>query len=127
MYIVIKDFSDLQDKNIVYYVNDFYPKLGKKVTEERLDELSGSNNKRGEPLITKTELSELNINQLCQYASFKNVDLKAVILSKIEGDIYECEIATYQKKAKKYKLEFTEETTLEDLKNSVETYEKEHK
>lgn len=53
MYKVIKYFTDLQDKNHPYNVGDIFPREGMEVTEERLVELSGSNNKQGVPLIEK--------------------------------------------------------------------------
>lgn len=51
MYKVIKLFADLQDNNHVYNVGDEYPRKGLKVTDERVAELAGSNNKQGCPLI----------------------------------------------------------------------------
>lgn len=55
MYKVIKLFADLEDKNHVYNPGDVYPREGLKVTDERIKELSGSENKRGEPLIELIE------------------------------------------------------------------------
>lgn len=55
-YIVIKYFTDLTDNNKVYEVGDRFPKpYNKKVTPERLAELSGSRNRQGTPLIEKVE------------------------------------------------------------------------
>ena len=51
MYKVIKYFEDLQDKNHPYNAGDKFPRDGFSVSEERLAELAGSENKRGEPLI----------------------------------------------------------------------------
>lgn len=51
MYEVIKGFIDLQDDNHLYEVGQTYPRSGYKPTDERIVELSGSNNKRGKPLI----------------------------------------------------------------------------
>lgn len=51
MYEVIKGFMDLQDDNYLYEVGQTYPRTGYKPTDERIAELSGSNNKRGKPLI----------------------------------------------------------------------------
>lgn len=51
MYKVIKAFVDLQDCNFPYKVGDVFPRNGKTVTEERLAELAGKENKQGEPLI----------------------------------------------------------------------------
>ena len=53
---VIKFFHDLQDKNHEYNVGDIYPREGLKPTPERIAELSGSENKQGQPLIA--EVSE---------------------------------------------------------------------
>ena len=50
-YEVIKYFTDLQDNNYPYNVGDIFPRQGKEVTEERIAELSGSNNRQHTPLI----------------------------------------------------------------------------
>ena len=55
MYKVIKFFTDLQDNDHPYNVGDTFPRIGLKVTEERLAELSGSENNQGVPLIEKVE------------------------------------------------------------------------
>lgn len=54
-YKVIHYFTDLQDFNHPYKVGDTFPRLGVKVSEERLKELLGKNNKQGKPLIQKVE------------------------------------------------------------------------
>ena len=51
-YKVIKPFRDLQDENHVYKVNHKYPRKGK-ARKERVEELLGSDNKIGEPLIVE--------------------------------------------------------------------------
>ena len=51
MYKAIHYFTDLQDFNHPYDVGDIFPRPGVSVTEERLKELSGSNNKQKKPLI----------------------------------------------------------------------------
>ena len=59
MYKVIKKFHDLQDatktKNGMIYheynVGDEFPRKGREVSEERLEELAGKENKQGVPLI----------------------------------------------------------------------------
>lgn len=59
MYKVIKGFHDLQDAtktkngNVYreYKAGDEYPRKGFKVSEERLKELAGKDNKQGTPLI----------------------------------------------------------------------------
>lgn len=63
MYKVIKKFHDLQDatktKNgMVYHeynVGDEFPRKGREVSEERLEELAGKENKQGVPLIEFVE------------------------------------------------------------------------
>lgn len=55
MYKVIKYFTDLKDNNHPYNVGDSFPRNGVKVTDDRLKELSGSDNKQGQPLIKKVE------------------------------------------------------------------------
>lgn len=63
MYKVIKKFHDLQDatktKNgMVYHeynVGDEFPRKGREVSEERLEELAGKENKQGVPLIELVE------------------------------------------------------------------------
>ena len=59
MYKVIKRFHDLQDarktkSGTVYHeynVGDVFPRDGMEVSEERIQELAGSDNKQGVPLI----------------------------------------------------------------------------
>jgi hypothetical protein len=51
MYKVIKFFTDLQDNEQPYNVGDIFPREGVTVTEGRLAELAGSENKQGQPLI----------------------------------------------------------------------------
>lgn len=53
MYKVIKFFVDLQDNNHSYNEGDIYPRNGLEVSNERIAELTGSDNKQGEPLIVE--------------------------------------------------------------------------
>ena len=55
MYRVIKFFTDLQDNNHPYNVGDEFPRKGVAVTEARLAELAGKNNKQRTPLIQAVE------------------------------------------------------------------------
>lgn len=74
MYKVIHYFTDLQDFNHPYDVGDVFPRQGVSVTEERLKELSGGNNKQKKPLIkcieankkiyTKTEINRMPASEL---------------------------------------------------------------
>lgn len=56
-YIVVKDFTDLQDDNHIYHANDKYPRKGKP-TKKRIEELLTTANKRGEILIEAVEDDE---------------------------------------------------------------------
>ena len=93
MYKVINYFADLQDNNFAYEVGDTFPRAGLEVTEERLAELSGSNNKQGKPLIAKveekTDLKKMKVEELQAYAKEKGIELdgatkKDEILAKIK-------------------------------------------
>lgn len=55
MYKVIYKFVDLQDNDHVYEIGDVYPREGSEVTDERIAELSGDQNKIGSPLIEKVK------------------------------------------------------------------------
>lgn len=58
MYEVIHFFTDLQDNEFPYNPGDIFPRDGMEVSEARLTELSGSNNKQHKPLIKKVETEE---------------------------------------------------------------------
>ena len=51
MYKVIKHFTDMQDNNFAYQVGDEYPRKGMSVLQSRINELAGSKNRQGVPLI----------------------------------------------------------------------------
>lgn len=57
-YIVVKDFSDIQDDRHVYHAGDTFPRMGLEVSEERVAELASKDNKRGEILIAEQEGSQ---------------------------------------------------------------------
>lgn len=54
MYRVVRDFFDLTS-NHAYSVGDAFPYDGADIAEDRIAELSGSNNKIGVPLIVAAE------------------------------------------------------------------------
>ena len=53
-YKVIKHFVDLQDNNYKYDVGDTYPRKGLNVLQSRINELAGSKNRQGVPLIEES-------------------------------------------------------------------------
>lgn len=55
MYKVIKFFTDLHDNDHPYDVGDTFPRPGIDVSENRLEELASTSNKRKEILIEKVE------------------------------------------------------------------------
>lgn len=55
-YIVIHDFKDLKDNNTIYIKGDIYPRRADaKVDDDRIRELSSTNNKIGKVLIKEQE------------------------------------------------------------------------
>lgn len=50
-YKVIKSFADLHDNGYRYNVGDEFPRIGLSVTEKRIAQLAGSENRQGQPLI----------------------------------------------------------------------------
>lgn len=50
-YVVIEEFTDLQDNNKKYLAGEEYPRKGFSVNEARLAELSGDKNRRGRAMI----------------------------------------------------------------------------
>ncbi len=53
MYKVICAFRDLEDHEFIYKAGQEYPRKGCSPTKQRIDELLGSKNKMGKPLIEK--------------------------------------------------------------------------
>lgn len=93
-YVVIHSFTDLQDANHLYRVGDLFPRQGISVSDKRLTELSGNENKQGKPLIekqkeknfldefadsekilyTKTEINRMPNAELKRLARENNID-----------------------------------------------------
>lgn len=58
-YTVVTDFKDLQDNKKLYKKGDRYPKpVNKKISKERLEELSTKNNAKNTIFISETEEQE---------------------------------------------------------------------
>lgn len=82
MYEVIRDFTDLQDNEYPYSVGDTFPRDGLEVSEERLKELSGSQNLQKTPLIknvtekqyTKSEINRMSTADLQNLAAAEGIE-----------------------------------------------------
>ena len=74
-YIVVKDFTDLQDNDHVYKADDQYPREGVKVTDDRIKELSSTDNKRKEVLIKEQDdYSALTVKELQDIAKEREIE-----------------------------------------------------
>lgn len=82
MYEVIRDFTDLQDNEYPYSVGDIFPHDGLEVSEERLKELSSSQNLQKRPLIkkaeskryTKTDINNMSTEELQNLAATEGIE-----------------------------------------------------
>ena len=63
MYRVIVPFFDLEDEGYSYHIGDEYPRKGKEVRDGRINALLTGKNKRGVPLIKKSEEPEVVQNE----------------------------------------------------------------
>ena len=50
-YVALERFADLQDGNHIYEAGESYPRPGFNAAQQRIDELAGSDNRMGRPLI----------------------------------------------------------------------------
>ena len=66
MYKVISAFIDLQDEKHLYNVGDSFPRMGKAVTDDRLNELASGRNATGKPLIQLVEDSNTSFVQVVE-------------------------------------------------------------
>ena len=56
--IAAVDFVDLKDKNYLYHAGDKFPRTGAVVSDARIAELSGADNKLGMPVIKAQDVAE---------------------------------------------------------------------
>ncbi|MDW4434505.1 Rho termination factor N-terminal domain-containing protein [Staphylococcus saprophyticus] len=91
---VIKYFTDLQDNNHEYNEGDVFPREGKEVSEERLDELSTKNNRQGVPLIERVQeqinYNDMKVSELKEIAKEREIEgysdmKKAELIEVLEG------------------------------------------
>lgn len=90
MYVVVENFTDLQDNNHDYRKDSLYPFEKKEINKDRINELSSNKNKQKKILIKEIDsLVELNINQLIEYAEIEKIDLRDAILEEINSKMDE--------------------------------------
>lgn len=58
LYRVVSSFKDLKDDDHIYLVGEEFPRKGKRPSQERIDELLGSDNKQGRPVIEKITVAD---------------------------------------------------------------------
>ena len=94
MFKVIQYFTDLQDDNYEYNVGDTFPRKDLNVSDERLTELSTSNNRQNKPLIERVDeqvnYSDMKVTELKELAKEREIegfsDMKKVeLIEAVEG------------------------------------------
>lgn len=68
MYRVIAYFTDIQDGGHAYNVGDIFPREGVTVSDQRLKELSGAENKRGKALIEAVKSKKAEAEPVAEQA-----------------------------------------------------------
>lgn len=91
LYEVIVRFKDGQDDEYLYQVGDVYPRVGYMPTEERVDEVASTDNRRGVVAIKPLDLSSLKVAELKTVAEQRQIDgfdsmKKAELIEALEGD-----------------------------------------
>lgn len=89
-YEVIHYFTDLQDFNHPYKVGDTFPRVGMKVSETRLKELSSSNNKQKKALIKLVDdyssiIDETSVYEVKECVKYTKTDIKRMPLDKLKA------------------------------------------
>ncbi|MDR5602088.1 Rho termination factor N-terminal domain-containing protein [Staphylococcus coagulans] len=90
LYEVIVRFKDGQDDEYLYQVGDVYPRVGYTPTDERVNEVASTDNRRGVVAIKPLDLSSLKVAELKTVAEQRQVDgfdsmKKAELIEALEG------------------------------------------
>ncbi len=116
--IVIDDFMDLSDNNHIYKKGDLFPFENKVVEEDRVNELSSSNNKRNKKLIKQVKLNRLTEKQLLEYAMILGLDVRKPILAAILENVNTNLITSDSEQKKENSDEQTDKNMLDDNINN---------
>lgn len=119
MYKVINFFTDLQDFGHPYKVGDVYPRQRRIVDEARVQELLGSKNRQGRPLIelveetetTEKEIATVEVETVAENTEAEQVYSKTDIMRMNKADL----VAT----AQKYGIADAETLSGKDLKEKL--------
>lgn len=114
MYKVLRRFEDLQDNRHLYQPGDQFPRAGLKVSEDRLEELRTSKNRRHVPLIKFEEDPQSEVK------STKSVEpeVDEEIIEKIEEAAETSTEAPVEKAAEPEHVENATETSLKELEQA---------
>ena len=123
MYIVENSFIDKEDNDHLYRKDQLYPYTNKEISEKRINELSTTKNNINKILIKECSINDLTENQIIEYAKIMNVDIKEILmqeLTKLLDDKNNKELKKLKDKARKEKITFDENITLEELKKLID-------
>lgn len=107
MYKVLRRFEDLQDNRHLYQPGDQFPRAGLKVSEDRLEELCTSKNRRHVPLIKFEEDPQKEVKAV-------EPEVDEEIAEKIEEAAETSAEALVEKAAELEHAENATETSLEE-------------
>lgn len=117
-YRVIEFFTDLQDFDYPYNAGDMFPRIGKVVSEERLRELSGSQNRQRRPLIEPV-LDPFNLPVEEQDNPSENVAEEPKLKAYTKTDIRSMNKAELQELAKSAGVDGADDMTGAELKERI--------
>ena len=88
-YKVTRYFTDLQDNDHAYNAGDTFPREGMEVSKARIEELAGSSNKQGRPLIEAVEVVEDVVPVQEDFSLYMNAPTSTIDPSKYDYSKHE--------------------------------------